>query len=220
MNEEYTEKEYLLPTANSSTVLLEQQKQDMIDEAAKAYEGFLNALRINWKNDPNSASTPRRVAKSFVNDLISGCYTEAPKITSFPSNGYDGIVSQMNIPLKSLCSHHHLAFTGLVHVAYIPSVDGRVIGLSKLNRIVEYYGRRPQIQEGLTMQIHNAINEVCEHNKGVAVVIKAQHTCACNRGVKHDGCFMVTSKLSGDFYDDPKTREEYYEFIRMAEKKV
>jgi GTP cyclohydrolase I len=103
-----------------------------------------------------------------------------------------------------------------VHVAYIPSLEGRVIGLSKLNRIVEYYGRRPQIQEGLTMQIHNAINEVCEHNKGVAVVVKAQHTCACNRGVRHQGCYMVTSKLSGDFYDDEKTRKEFYDFIKMA----
>jgi GTP cyclohydrolase I len=67
------------------------------------------------------------------------------------------------------------------------------------------------------MQIHKAINEVCEHNKGVAVVVKAQHTCACNRGVRHQGCYMVTSKLSGDFYDDEKTRKEFYDFIKMAE---
>jgi GTP cyclohydrolase I len=217
MNDEIRVKEYLLPTANSSMPLTEEQKLAIIDKGAKAYEAFLDALRIDWRNDPNSAGTPRRVAKSFVFDLISGCYNEPPKVTSFPADGYDGIVSQTNIPLTSMCSHHHLAFTGLVHVAYIPSLEGRVIGLSKLNRIVEYYGRRPQIQEGLTMQIHNAINEVCEHNKGVAVVVKAQHTCACNRGVKHHGCYMVTSKLSGDFYDDEKTRKEFYDFIKMAE---
>ena len=112
-----------------------------------------------------------------------------------------------------MCSHHHLAFTGKAHVAYIPSLDGRVIGLSKLNRIVEYYARRPQIQEGLTVQIHKAISEI-EMNQGVAVVLECQHTCACLRGVRHDGCVMKTSKLSGDFMNDGDTRQEFYEFIR------
>jgi GTP cyclohydrolase I len=128
------------------------------------------------------------------------------------------MVFQGGIPVKSMCSHHHLAFTGRAHVAYIPSSDGRVIGLSKLNRIVEFYARRPQIQEGLTVQIHDAINEVCEKNKGVAVVISATHTCACLRGVKHDGCEMKTSKLSGDFLDDPATRAEFYNFIADIKK--
>ena len=73
------------------------------------------------------------------------------------------------------------------------------------------------MQESLTMQIANAINDVCEMNKGIAVVVKAQHTCACLRGVKHDGCWMITSKLMGDFMDDVKTRKEFYDFIRMAE---
>jgi GTP cyclohydrolase I len=128
------------------------------------------------------------------------------------------MVFQGGIPVKSMCSHHHLAFTGRAHVAYIPSSDGRVIGLSKLNRIVEFYARRPQIQEGLTVQIHDAINEVCEKNMGVAVVISATHTCACLRGVKHDGCEMKTSKLSGDFLDDPATRAEFYNFIADIKK--
>ena len=211
-------KEFILPTANSSAPRTEEERQAIIDKATKAYEAYLDALGFDWRNDPNSTDTPRRVAKAFVNDLATGCYDEPPKVTSFPSDGYDGIVSQCNIPVKSLCSHHHLAFTGVAHVAYIPSLEGRVIGLSKLNRIVEFFARRPQIQEGLTIQIHNAINEVCEKNQGVAVVIKAQHTCACLRGVKHDGCYMVTSKLSKDFMDDSKTRQEFYDFIKMAEK--
>jgi len=211
-------KEFILPTANSSAPRTEEEKQAIIEKATKAYEAYLDALGFDWRNDPNSTDTPRRVAKAFVNDLATGCYDEPPKVTSFPSDGYDGIVSQCNIPVKSLCSHHHLAFTGVAHVAYIPSLEGRVIGLSKLNRIVEFFARRPQIQEGLTIQIHNAINEVCEKNQGVAVVIKAQHTCACLRGVKHDGCYMVTSKLSKDFMDDSKTRQEFYDFIKMAEK--
>jgi GTP cyclohydrolase I len=210
-------KEFLLPTANSSVALTDEQQNNVIENAAKAYEAFLDALGFDWRSDPNSDNTPRRVAKSFVKDLIAGCYNAPPKITSFPSDGYDGIVAQTNIPVKSLCSHHHLAFTGKAHVAYIPSLEGRVIGLSKLNRIVEYYARRPQVQESLTMQIANAINDVCELNKGVAVVVKAQHTCACLRGVKHDGCWMITSKLMGDFMDDVKCRKEFYDFIEMAE---
>lgn len=211
-------KEFILPTANSSAPRTEEEKLQIIEKATKAYEAYLDALGFDWRNDPNSTDTPRRVAKAFVNDLATGCYNNPPKVTSFPSDGYDGIVSQCNIPVKSLCSHHHLAFTGVAHVAYIPSLEGRVIGLSKLNRIVEFFARRPQIQEGLTIQIHNSIDEVCEKNQGVAVVIKAQHTCACLRGVKHDGCYMVTSKLSKDFMDDSKTRQEFYDFIKMAEK--
>ena len=211
-------KEFILPTANSSAPRTEEERQAIIDKATKAYEAYLDALGFDWRNDPNSTDTPRRVAKAFVNDLATGCYDSPPKVTSFPSDGYDGIVSQCNIPVKSLCSHHHLAFTGVAHVAYIPILEGRVIGLSKLNRIVEFFARRPQIQEGLTIQIHNAIDEVCEKNQGVAVVVKAQHTCACLRGVKHDGCYMVTSKLSKDFMDDSKTRQEFYDFIKMAEK--
>ena len=211
-------KEFILPTANSSAPRTEEERLAIIEKATKAYEAYLDALGFDWRNDPNSTDTPRRVAKAFVNDLATGCYDNPPKVTSFPSDGYDGIVSQCNIPVKRLCSHHHLAFTGVAHVAYIPSLEGRVIGLSKLNRIVEFFARRPQIQEGLTIQIHNAINEVCEKNQGVAVVIKAQHTCACLRGVKHDGCYMVTSKLSKDFMDDSKTRQEFYDFIKMAEK--
>ena len=188
-------KEFLLPTANSSAPRTDEEKQSIINNAANAYEAYLDALGFDWRNDPNSDNTPMRVAKAFVNDMAAGCYDSPPKVTSFPSDGYDGIVFQGGIPIKSLCSHHHLPFTGKAHVAYIPSLDGRVIGLSKLNRIVEYFARRPQIQEGLTMQIQNAIDEVCESNAGVAVLISATHTCACLRGVKHDGCAMMLSLI-------------------------
>jgi len=204
-----------LPTANGNMPLTDEEKKVVIEEATKAYENFLDALRIDWRNDPNSDGTPRRVAKAYVHDLAAGCYNELPNITAFPSDGYDGIVFQGGIPVKSLCSHHHLAFTGVAHVAYIPSADGKVIGLSKLNRIVEHYARRPQIQEGLTTQIHNAIDSICEKNLGVAVQISATHTCACNRGVKHDGCEMKTSRLSGDFLKDGDTRREFYDFVNQ-----
>jgi GTP cyclohydrolase I len=210
--EEYT-KTVKLKYANGNHPRSHKEKNEIIEKAAKAYEAYLDALGFDWRDDPNSTNTPHRVAKAFVNDLAAGCYETPPKVTSFPSNGYDGVVFQGGIPVKSMCSHHHLAFTGVAHVAYIPSLEGRVIGLSKLNRIVEFYARRPQIQEGLTIQIHNAINEVCEQTKGVAVMVSATHTCACNRGVKHDGCEMKTSKLSGDFLVDAATRAEFYTFV-------
>jgi len=202
-----------LPTANGNMSLTEEEKLKIIDDAAAAYEKYLDALRIDWRNDPNSDNTPMRVAKAFVNDLAAGCYNELPNVTAFPSDGYDGMVFQGGIPVKSFCSHHHLPFSGRAHVAYIPSPSGKVIGLSKLNRIVEHYARRPQIQEGLTIQIHKAIDEICEGNKGVAVMISATHTCACLRGIKHDGCEMKTSRLSSDFLDDGATRNEFYQFV-------
>lgn len=204
----------LLPFANHNMPLGEDEREKMIEEAALAYERFMDALRIDWRNDPNSSDTPRRVAKSFVNDLMEGCYAPPPKITAFDNlDKYDGIVFQGNIQVTSLCSHHHLAFTGKAHVAYIPSIDGKVIGLSKINRIVEFFARRPQVQENLTMQIHRMIDVVCTGNKGVAVYIEAQHTCCSNRGVRHPST-MQTAKLSGYFWDNEiGTRQEFYKMV-------
>ncbi len=201
--------------ANGNKPLTEKQKQKMIEEASIHYGKYMTALGFDWENDPNSSDTPRRVAKAFVNDLAEGVYSEGPKITAFANvDNYDGMVFQGNIKLHSFCSHHHLPFTGVANVAYIPSIDGKVIGLSKLNRIVEFYARRPQVQENLTMQIHKHIDRVCEKNRGVAVMISADHMCACVRGVKHNST-MKTSKLSGAFMDSTElARSEFYEFIK------
>lgn len=202
----------ILKYANDNVSLTHKEKAQLIEDATKAYEGFLDALKIDWRNDPNSMDTPNRVAKSFVNDLISGCYTDPPKITAFDNlNNYDGIVFQGNIDVKSICSHHNLSFIGKAHVAYIPG--SKVIGLSKLNRIVEWFARRPQVQENLTMQVHDYLNEVCEDNGGVAVVIECNHLCACVRGVKHNS-IMKTAKLSGAFKNGAAAREEFYDFIK------
>jgi GTP cyclohydrolase I len=207
----------LLKYANSSIPRSEEEKLAMIENAAKHYGEYMTALGIDWKNDPNSSDTPMRVAKAFVNDLAQGCYVDPPKITAFDNlDKYNGIVFQGNIDVKSFCSHHHLPFIGYAHVAYIPSEEGKVIGLSKLNRIVEYFARRPQVQENLTMQIHNYINETCIGNKGVAVVVGANHMCACVRGVRHDST-MMTSKMSGAFMQDPATRNEFYRFVDSME---
>ena len=203
-----------LKHANGNIILSEDKKQKMIIEAAEHYGRYMDSLKIDWRNDSNSSDTPMRVAKAFVNDLAYGCYNHEPKITAFDNvDKYDGIVFQGNIKVNSFCSHHHLPFIGVAHTAYIPSKEGKIIGLSKLNRIVEHYGRRPQVQENLTMQIHDHINEVCTDNLGVAVMVSANHMCACVRGVKHDAT-MKTSKLSGVFMDNENlAREEFYNFI-------
>ena len=202
-----------LKYANGNKPLKEQEMENMIEEAAEHYGRYMTALGFDWKNDPNSEDTPIRVAKAFVNDLAEGVYSDPPKITAFDNiDKYDGIVFQGNIKLHSLCSHHHLPFIGNAHVAYLPSVHGKVIGLSKLNRIVEFYARRPQVQENLTMQIHDHIHKECTQNIGVAVMIEANHMCACVRGVKHDS-IMKTAKLSGKFKDTDRAREEFYNFI-------
>mgnify|MGYP003133884561 CR=1 FL=1 len=192
-----------LKYANGNRPMTEEQKQQMIEEAAVHYGHYMDALNIDWRNDPNSADTPLRVAKSFVNDLAAGCYNTGPNITAFDNvDKYDGIIFQGNITVHSFCSHHHLPFIGQAHVAYLPSEDGKIIGLSKLNRIVEFYSRRPQVQENLTMQIHKHI-----------VMVEANHLCACVRGVKHNAT-MKTTKLSDAFKNVSRVREEFYNFIR------
>jgi GTP cyclohydrolase IA len=203
----------LLKYANHNIPQTKEQRQEIVQNAAKAYENFMDALKIDWRNDPNSKDTPLRVAKSFVNELIIGCYSEEPKITAFENiDKYDGIVFSGEIPVISLCSHHHLSFSGFAYCAYIPSKDGKIIGLSKLSRICEFYSRRPQVQENLTMQIFEHINKVCEGNLGVAVYISAKHSCCGTRGVKNNS-IMKTSKLSGYFFDWIHTRNEFFHLI-------
>ena len=192
--------------------------QEQIIKASDTFGKFLIELGFeDYLQNPHMKDTPQRVTKAFINDLFSGVYNETPKITAFDNTGhYDGIVFQGNIDVKSMCSHHFLPFIGYAHVAYIPAADGKVIGLSKLNRIVEHFARRPQVQENLTMQIHDYINSVCTGNKGVAVVVGANHMCACVRGVRHDST-MMTSKMSGAFMTDPATRNEFYRFVDSME---
>ena len=104
----------------NSVHLTDQEKFTIIENAAKAFGEFLDALGCDWRNDPNSSDTPRRVAKAYVNDLWAGRFNPMPEITAFPSDGYDGIVFEGNIPLTSMCSHHHQTITGRVHIGYIP----------------------------------------------------------------------------------------------------
>ena len=196
--------------------LTDREKDKMIEEAAEAFGQFLDALKCDWKNDPNSMETPRRVAKAYVNDLWKGRYNNFTEITSFPSDGYDGIIIERNIQLTSMCSHHHQTIRGVVHIGYVAGNEGRVIGLSKLNRIVEHFGRRGAIQEQLTAAIHQAVDKVCEHNKGVIVTIVATHNCVSCRGINHQGAAMVTTKASGVFMDNNNlVRKEFFDSLKI-----
>lgn len=198
--------------------LTSEEKYEIVKKASAAFGDFLTALGVDWKNDPNSADTPNRVAKAYM-EKWAGRFELLPEITAFPSDGYDGLVVESNIPLQSMCSHHHEEIRGYVTAAYIPSKDGKVVGLSKLNRIVEHFGRRGQIQEQLTVAIHNAIDKICEGNQGVAVTVDATHSCVSCRGVKHQGASMQTTKLSGCFLNEDAARSEYMMHVSDAVRK-
>lgn len=181
-------------------------------DAESAFKNFLIALGYDVDNDPNMKGTPQRVTKMYMKEICRGTYQTPPKLTSFENRSlYDGIVFQGNIAVKSVCSHHMAFIKGKCHIAYIPGK--RVIGLSKLNRIVDWFSRRPQLQEQLTMQIHNYLKASLEDTLGVAVYIEAEHSCVSMRGIEHESK-MSTVKLSGVFLDQKnKSRDEFYQMI-------
>ena len=209
----------LLQKANGNMPRTSEEKLQMIDQAAIYYGQFLNALGFDWEKDPHSANTPKRVAKAWINDLIAGSVGEEPVITSFPNDeGYTGLICQTRIPVMSMCAHHNLTFSGVAHVAYIPGKEKTdlVVGLSKLNRIVDFYSRRPNIQESLTKQIHDHVDRLCVGNRGVAVVIESQHNCVRCRGIKQDSV-MKTSQMSGYFWtNEVGTRVEFFNLIDQS----
>lgn len=209
----------LLHKINGNLPRSNKEKQQMIRNAAKHYAKFLTAMGFDWEADPHSKDTPTRVAKAWVNDLISGSVNEAPAVTAFPNDeGYTGIICQTGIPVISMCAHHNLPFTGMCHLAYIAGKkkEHTVVGLSKLNRIVDFYARRPNIQESLTKQIHDHVDSLCEGNRGVAVVIESQHNCVKCRGIKQES-IMKTSQMSGYFWtNEVGTRAEFFALIDQS----
>ena len=172
---------------------------------------------IRWAGDDplreGLAGTPGRVVRSFE-EFFSG-YEEDPvailQRTFEETDGYDEIVLLRDIRLESHCEHHMVPIIGKVHVAYLP--DRRVVGISKLARVVEVFAKRLQIQEKLTSQIANTINEVLQP-KGVAVVIEAAHECMTTRGIHKPGVTMVTSRMLGAFRNNPATRREFMALIQ------
>ena len=163
--------------------------------------------------DPTSeelAETPRRVAASY-NELL----TPTPfTLTSFPNDeGYDELVVACAIPFHSLCEHHLLPFQGVAHVAYLPA--DRILGLSKLARVVELFARDLQVQERLTQQVADWLQQHLEP-KGVGVVIEAEHLCMSMRGVQAAGSVTLTSALHGLLREDPRSRQEFFDLARRS----
>jgi GTP cyclohydrolase IA len=163
-------------------------------------------------SDDSLKGTPGRVAKMFVKELFNGLNPKnMPKISLFENKfGYKEVLLEKNITVQSFCEHHFLPIIGKAHIAYKPG--DKVIGLSKLNRIVDYYSRRPQVQERLTSQIAETLREVLETDS-VAVYIEAVHFCVQARGIEHQGCTTVTTDLSGDFKKE-NVRHAFYQSIQ------
>ena len=177
------------------------------------YRAILNAVGETPTRE-GLLKTPERAAKAMAY-LTEGYGQSVDKIVNnaiFQSDN-DQMVIVRDIELYSLCEHHLLPFIGKCHVAYLP--NGRVLGLSKIPRLVDMYARRLQIQENLTKQIGDSIQQVTDA-KGVAVVIEAKHLCAMMRGVGKQNSVMTTSMMLGRFRDDPRTRQEFLTLIRPA----
>ena len=199
----------------------ENEKKYRIQMAEEHMKEVLEWLGYDVDIDPNMNDTPHRYVKVLANEICRGTYEKMPKITNFENtSGYDGIVFQGNITIRSICAHHLAFISGRCHVAYIADQGAPVIGLSKLNRIVDYYARRPQMQEQLTQQIHDALDRLIPGNHGIAVVIEAKHTCVSMRGIEDANSAMSTAKLSGAFDREPDCRKEFYDMIARLPREV
>lgn len=190
---------------------------DIEDEKNIEAMGFVRGMLEYIGEDVNREGlkeTPARVLAAMA-EHFSG-YKEDPRehlLKTFEEvEGYDEVVLVSDIEVHSHCEHHMVPFVGKAHVAYIP--HDRVVGLSKLARVVNGYAKRLQVQEKLTMQIANAIEEVLDP-KGVAVIIQCQHFCMCHRGVHKPDSWTTTSKLTGSFLKNPSSRLELFQLIGM-----
>lgn len=185
------------------------EKFDIILNSVK---NIMEALGLDLSDD-SLAETPKRVAKMYLNEIFWGLnYSNFPKITTVENKmQYDNMLLERHIKVKSTCEHHLIPMMGEAFVAYIP--NKKVIGLSKLNRIVEFFSRRPQVQERLVAQIFHTLCYILE-TEDVAVVIKAEHTCVKLRGVEDINSDTITSKLGGAFFNG-HLRNEFYKAINL-----
>lgn len=185
-------------------------RKTQIELIEQNFTAIMNVLGLDL-NDDSLMETPKRVAKMYVNEIFWGLDYEAfPKCTTVDNKmKYDEMVVEKNVIVQSNCEHHFVIIDGVATVAYIP--NKKVLGLSKINRIVEYFSKRPQIQERLTEQVYYALQYILDTDN-VAVVVDAQHYCVKSRGVEDTGSHTITSKLGGRFRDDPATRAEFMAF--------
>ena len=197
------------PTIDTSKL----DRKEKIDEIEKHFASIMHILGLDLTDDSLN-ETPKRVAKMYVNEIFYGLDYEAfPKCTTVDNKmHYDEMVVERNVNVQSNCEHHFVVIDGLATVAYIP--NQKVLGLSKINRIVEYFAKRPQIQERLTEQIYHALSFILETDN-IAVLIDAQHYCVKSRGIEDTGSSTVTSKLGGGFKQDPALRAEFMSIARQ-----
>jgi GTP cyclohydrolase I len=189
-------------------------RTDKIAIIESKFTDILKTLGLDLTDD-SLIETPKRVAKMFVGEIFWGLDYEAfPKCTAVDNKmKYNEMVCERNINVQSNCEHHMITISGLATVAYVP--NQKVLGLSKINRIVEYFSKRPQIQERLTEQIFHTLQFILD-TEDVAVMIDAKHYCVAARGVEDTGSSTVTSKLGGGFKSDPAARAEFYQLARKG----
>lgn len=189
-------------------------RTDKIDIIEKKFKDIMETLGLDLTDD-SLTETPRRVAKMMVSEIFWGLdYDAFPKCTTVENKmKYDNMVIERNVIVQSNCEHHFVVIDGLATVAYVP--NQKVLGLSKINRIVEYFSKRPQIQERLTEQIFHTLCFILETND-VAVLIDAQHYCVKSRGVEDTGSSTVTVRLGGGFKDNAMARNEFLSIARMG----
>ena len=201
---------------NIADYIEEGEKQQLIDEAVPAFENMLQHLLIDTKTDPNSMDTARRMAKMYINEIMSGRYDKMPNPSAFPNyieGGYEGMLV-VRSELTSLCSHHHQTVKG---VAYIGIIAGpKLLGLSKYTRIAQWCAMRGTLQEDLNVMIANAIQRETG-SEDVGVYVQATHGCCENRGIKAHSILTQTTVLRGAFKEDPATKKEFMDNVKLQQ---
>lgn len=200
---------------NISEVLQAGDKEKIIDDAAEQFEKVLDSLLIDRYNDPNSMGTARRLAKMYVNEIMSGRYDPAPNATAFPNEGDDRYSGMLVVrsELKSMCSHHHQPVTGVAYIGIIPG--NKVIGLSKYTRIAQWCARRGTLQEELCNDIAREIRKATD-SEDVAVYIQATHGCCENRGISAHSSLTQTTVLHGEF-NNGDVKKEFFDNVKLQQ---
>jgi GTP cyclohydrolase I len=201
---------------NISEVLQEGDKDILIDEAAIAFEGVLDALLIDRYNDPNSKGTAKRLAKMYYNEIMAGRYDAAPSATAFPNDSDDRYAGMLVVrsELKSMCSHHHQPVAGVAYIGIIAA--DKLIGLSKYTRIAQWCARRGTLQEELANDIAREIQAATDAEH-LGVYIQATHGCCENRGIMATSSLTQTTVLRGAFKDDAGTKKEFFDNIKLQQ---
>ena len=193
---------------NISKHIYEYEKEQLETEVQEAFQKVLEALVIDTENDHNTRNTAKRVAKMYVREIFGGRFNPRPAVTSFPNMGYKSLYTSGPISIRSTCAHHFQNIVGNAWVGIIPEEE--VIGLSKFNRLVHHIAERPQIQEEMTTEIANELSKYAKTTH-VAVVVKAEHHCMTQRGVKEHESDMTTAIMLGAFSEDPALKQEFYD---------